>query len=109
MVLNKYLSIQNLFLNDDIIEYIIENYANDEDGVRNLKRCLEIIHTKLNLYRLMKPGSYLFDKEQSLEVTFPFKLTNHSINKLIKFSSQCIISHLDTEKFLSKFFLKTFF
>ena len=46
-------------------------YTNNEDGVRNLKRCLEIIHTKLNLYRLMRPGTNLFEKDMSLEVKFP--------------------------------------
>ena len=74
----------DIIITDETIEYIIENYANEEDGVRNLKRCLEIIHTKLNLYRLMKPGTSLFDKENSLEVCFPFTLTYDSINKLIK-------------------------
>ena len=52
-------------------EYICSNLTNDEKGVRNLKRCLEIIHTKLNLYaRLMKKGSTLFDKNEVIEVTF---------------------------------------
>jgi ATP-dependent Lon protease len=45
----------------------------------------EIIHTKLNLYRLMKPGSSLFDNTTTLEVSFPkFKLTRDIVDKLIK-------------------------
>jgi len=52
--------------------------------VRNLKRCLEIIYTKLNLYRLMKPDSKLFEKENTINVTFPFTVTSEVINKLIK-------------------------
>ena len=48
-------------------------YTEKEKGVRNLKRCLEIIYTKLNLYRLMKADSNLFDKEKSLKVEFPFE------------------------------------
>ena len=32
----------------------------------------------------MKPGSSLFEKEQSLEVTFPFTITDKIVSKLIK-------------------------
>ena len=78
------------FVENDIIipnqtlEHIIENYCNKEDGVRNLKRCLEIIHTKLNLYRLMRPGSNLFGEDMALKVEFPFTVTKDVVNKLIK-------------------------
>ena len=43
----------------------IKLFPSSEKGVRNLKRCLEIIHTKINLFRLMKPGSTLFDNKTS--------------------------------------------
>jgi ATP-dependent Lon protease len=69
---------------DDVIGHIIDQHCNKEDGVRNLKRCLEIIHTKLNLYRLMKPGSNLFEGEMSLKVEFPFNVTRDVVDKLIK-------------------------
>ena len=68
----------------ETIHYIIENFCNKEDGVRNLKRCLEIIYTKLNLYRLMKPGTNLFQEDMSLEVSFPFTVTKQIVDKLIK-------------------------
>jgi len=78
-----------IIIPDATIHYIIENYCkNDdnkvEDGVRNLKRCLEIIHTKLNLYRLMKPGTNLFEEDMSLKVEFPFTITKDVVDKLIK-------------------------
>ena len=73
---------------DETIRHIIENHCNKEAGVRNLKRCLEIIHTKLNLYRLMKPGSNLFEEEMSLKVTFPFTVTKDIVDKLIKYDAQ---------------------
>lgn len=69
---------------DDVIGHIIDQHCNKEDGVRNLKRCLEIIYTKLNLYRLMKPGSNLFEGEMSLKVEFPFNVTKDVVDKLIK-------------------------
>jgi len=69
---------------NDVIGHIIDTLCNKEDGVRNLKRCLEIIYTKLNLYRLMKPGSNLFEGEMSLTVEFPFNVTKEIVDKLIK-------------------------
>lgn len=74
----------DIIVPDDVIHYIVENCCSKEDGVRNLKRCLEIIYTKLNLYRLMKPGSNLFEEDMSLKVEFPFTVTKAIVDKLIK-------------------------
>jgi ATP-dependent Lon protease len=73
-----------IIIPNDVISHVIDTHCNKEDGVRNLKRCLEIIHTKLNLYRLMKPGSNLFEGEMSLNVEFPFTVTKAIVDKLIK-------------------------
>ena len=73
-----------IIIPDVTISYIIDNYCNKEDGVRNLKRCLEIVYTKLNLYRLMKPNSNLFENDMSLKVEFPFTVTKEIVDKLIK-------------------------
>ena len=73
-----------IIIPDESINYLVENHCFKEDGVRNLKRCLEIIHTKLNLYRLMKPGSNLFEENMSLKVDFPLTVTIEIIDKLIK-------------------------
>ena len=73
-----------IIIPDDVIGYINENHCHKEDGVRNMKRCLEIIYTKLNLYRLMKPGTNLFEGEMSLNVQFPFTVTKQIVDKLIK-------------------------
>jgi ATP-dependent Lon protease len=74
----------DIIILDATLTYIIDNYTDKEDGVRNLKRCIEIIYKKLNLYRLVKPGTTLFDKEQALVVEFPFTVTNDVVNNLIK-------------------------
>jgi ATP-dependent Lon protease len=74
----------DIIISDDVIHYIIENFCEKEDGVRNQKRCLEIIYTKLNLYRLMRPDSNLFEQEMSIKVTFPFQVTKQIVDKLIK-------------------------
>jgi len=75
---------EDILIEDDVMSHIIETHCNKEDGVRNLKRCLEIIYTKLNLYRLMKPGSTLFNNEISLNVEFPYTITKNIADKLIK-------------------------
>ncbi len=75
---------EQVIIPDKTIQYIFDNFCNKEDGVRNLKRCLEIIHTKLNLYRLMRPGSNLFEQDMSIKVEFPFTVTNDIVDKLIK-------------------------
>ena len=76
----------DVIIPDETIKHIVstENMTKEEAGVRNLKRCLEIIHTKLNLYRLMKKDTPLFDKELKLEVTFPFTVTPKEADILIQ-------------------------
>ena len=71
---------------DETLEYIIttEGLTKDEDGVRNLKRCLEIIHTKLNLFRLVKSADNFFSKEIDLKVSFPFTVSKKDVDALIK-------------------------
>jgi ATP-dependent Lon protease len=73
-----------VIITDDVLTHIISNQAKGEAGVRNLKRCLEIIHTKLNLYRLVKSGTALFEKEMGLQVSFPYTLTRKDVDILVK-------------------------
>ena len=88
-------SLGEVEITDEAINYIIEHNCNNEDGVRNLKRCLEIIHTKLNLYRLMKPDTNLFEQDMSLKVSFPFQITKNCVDKLIKQKDENIfLKHL---------------
>jgi hypothetical protein len=76
----------DVIIPQEMIEYIVENYTDKEDGVRNLKRCMEIVHTKLNLYRLMKPESIttMFSKDMKTKVSFPFTLTRDNLEQLLK-------------------------
>jgi ATP-dependent Lon protease len=92
---------------DDTIEYIASNkqFSQDEKGVRNLKRCLEIIFTKLNLYRLMKkevsntPSTITNDppdiiKNPKLQVDFPFTVTKFAVDQLVKINDAPNVSLL---------------
>ena len=74
----------DIIIDDDMIKYIVDNYTETEDGVRNLKRCLEIIFTKLNLFRLMKPGENLFEEDLSVKIEFPLTITEKILKELIK-------------------------
>jgi ATP-dependent Lon protease len=84
----------DIIIPDDVLGYINDTYCNKEDGVRNMKRCLEIIHTKLNLYRLMKPGANLFEGEMTLKVEFPFRVTKDIVDKLIKKDDDSIAKYI---------------
>jgi hypothetical protein len=75
----------DIVIGDDVLSHIISNQAKGEEGVRNLKRTLEIIHTKLNLYRLITPSdTALFEKDMGLKVTFPHVLTRKDVDILVK-------------------------
>tara|TARA_Y100000385_G_scaffold281416_1_gene334189 strand:- start:5446 stop:7218 length:1773 start_codon:yes stop_codon:yes gene_type:complete len=43
----------DITLNNDVIEHIINQYTMKEEGVRNLKRCIETIMSKINVLRLI--------------------------------------------------------
>ena len=44
----------DIVFTEEALLYIIENYTHKEEGVRNLKRCLETIIAKINIYNLSK-------------------------------------------------------
>jgi ATP-dependent Lon protease len=85
---------------DETIQYMLEkpDLIIKEEGVRNLKRALEIIVKKLNLLRLMttapsseaeaqpnaKKGVQLFGEEFNFEVKFPMTVTREHVDSLIK-------------------------
>jgi ATP-dependent Lon protease len=76
-----------IIIPDDVLEYIINNpkFSQNEQGVRNLKRCLRIIYTKLNLSRLIKEeNAIIFGKHLDLKVTFPYTVSRKCVDSLIK-------------------------
>jgi len=80
----------DIVISDDVLSHIISNQAKGEEGVRNLKRTLEIIHTKLNLYRLIRSDDKaLFEKDMGLAVTFPHVLTKKDVDTLVK-TNECM-------------------
>ena len=73
-----------IIIPDDIIHYLVEHCTFKEKGVRNLKRCIEIIYTKLNLFRLMKPDTKLYDDFKFINIEYPFTLTKEILETLVK-------------------------
>jgi hypothetical protein len=75
----------DIIIPDDTLRYIIttHRYTQNEVGVRNLKRCLEMLYTNLNLYRLVVPGSILFGGSK-MNVSFPFTVTQEAVGLLIR-------------------------
>jgi len=77
---------EDIIIPDEILQYIIStpHLTKNESGVRNLKRCLEIVYTKLNLYRLVKPGNSMFEKDLGVNVQFPIHITRKEVDIFIK-------------------------
>ena len=68
----------------ETIDYICEHLVESEKGVRNLKRALEIIYTKINLFRLIPKDSKLFNNEKPIEIKLPFTVTPDIVKDLVK-------------------------
>jgi ATP-dependent Lon protease len=81
------------FSNDDIIidtnniKYIINKYTNNEEGVRNIKRCIEDLLLKINLLRLIKDNDTknMIDIQYKINnLKFPLNITSSIIDELLK-------------------------
>ena len=87
----------DIMISDEVLSHIISNQAKGEEGVRNLKRTLEIIHTKLNLYRLVKADATgIFEKDMGLKVTFPYTLSRKDVDTLVKVEECMSLSVLNS-------------
>lgn len=77
---------EEIAIPEETLQYIIAtpHLTKSEAGVRNLKRCLEIIYTKLNLYRLVKSGNALFEKDLGVKVQFPITISRKEVDVFIK-------------------------
>lgn len=75
---------EDIIIPRETIEYICDHLVEEEKGVRNLKRALEIIYTKINLFRLIPKDSKLFDNEKHIEVKFPFTVTPDIVKNIVK-------------------------
>ena len=72
-LLKTYMYKDKIIFTDEILTYIIENYTGREQGVRNLKRCLETVISKVNMYELLYN-----ENDKTCEIDLPYKLKNYS-------------------------------
>ena len=73
---------EEIIFSDDILKNIIEKYTEGEEGVRNLKRCIETIVSKINIHILSDGDSAL--AFQLKDISLPLKLTEEHIEILLK-------------------------
>ena len=76
----------DIIINNEVIDYINQNLTENEKGVRNMKRCIETICSKLNLIRLSKNPN-LIGKNIDIIFEIPYTVTINDVQKLIKFNS----------------------
>ncbi len=73
---------EEIVFTDEIVKNIIEKYTEEEKGVRNLKRCIETIISKINIHVLSHGDNGLsFDLEN---LTLPVTLTEKQVDILLK-------------------------
>ena len=80
---------RDIIISDQVIKYIISNYAMSEKGVRGLKRCLTEIVMKLNMMRFLKKKKNikLPNNLQDIKVELPFTVSIELAEKLLKSNS----------------------
>ena len=72
---------ERISISKDILTYIIKEYANDESGVRELKRCIEQVTQKINMLRMFNsPELPFYIKDFSL----PFIVKTEHIKLFLK-------------------------
>jgi ATP-dependent Lon protease len=65
----------------EIITYVVENYASEEVGVRELKRCIEQIAQKVNMLRMFNSKDLPFHIK---DFTLPFVVKKEHIDLFLK-------------------------
>ena len=78
----------DIIFTDEILKYIIATYTEKEEGVRNLKRCIESIVSKVNIYALTHSDSEEESVTKDLSFTIddfkmPLHLTQDHVTKLL--------------------------
>jgi ATP-dependent Lon protease len=68
-------------ISKEIITYVLENYASEEAGVRELKRCMEQIAQKVNMLRMFNTKELPFHIK---DFTLPFVVKKEHIDLFLK-------------------------
>ena len=73
---------KDILFTDEILKNIILNYTSNEEGVRNLKRCIETIISKINIHVLSDGDKDLSFKLENFNL--PIELNRDHIEILLK-------------------------
>jgi hypothetical protein len=68
-------------ISKEVVTYIVENYANEEVGVRELKRCIEQVAQKVNMLRMFNSKDLPFHIK---DFTLPFVLKKDHVDLFLK-------------------------
>jgi endopeptidase La len=77
-------------INDELIEFIIDNYTN-EAGVRSIKRKIEQIFLTLNLEKIHNKGEFKFDKHFKITKDIIVKILNKPNTEITKIHDKSLI------------------
>ena len=77
---------QDIIFTDEIITHIVDKYTESEEGVRNLKRCLENIVSILNIYNLTDNEDMIMESKIK-DFKLPIQLNNEHISALLKINN----------------------
>ena len=82
-------------ISKEVVTYIVENYANEEVGVRELKRCIEQVAQKVNMLRMFNSKDLPFHIK---DFTLPFVLKKDHVDLFLKKkeAKDASIAHLYT-------------
>ena len=72
---------EKVSISKEIIQHVIETYAREEDGVRELKRCIESIVQKINMLRMYNDKSLPFYIK---DFSLPFVVKKEHIDLFLK-------------------------
>ena len=72
---------ERVCISRDILTYIVEEYAKDEKGVRELKRCIEQVTQKINMLRIYNSNELPFHIK---DFTLPFIIKKEHIKLFLK-------------------------
>jgi ATP-dependent Lon protease len=83
----------DLIIDEDVINYLINSYADKEDGVRNLGRCMETLVNRINMIRLVQDSDETekdkfiaklpFEAKKMSKITLPMKITKDMVENLL--------------------------
>jgi ATP-dependent Lon protease len=81
---------EKVSIGHDVLEHILANYANEEKGVRELKRCVEAVVQKINMLRIFNTKDLPFHIP---EFQLPFVVKKQHVDLFLK-KKQGDMSHL---------------